>query len=335
MADQSEVLVSSPAARETGDTSTRGATTAGTLDRNVLRTTPGLYARAWRTLRRDKVAMVALGICILMLLFSFGAPLVARATGYNYATGDLRNQLLGPFERAEPSRLTSAPERRVNTLGTDANGRDILTRLAYGGRVSMTVAILALLFALVIGGTLGSIAGFYGGFIDSAIMRFVDVLISVPTIALLLLISVWWSPNEYGLAVIIALLGWSGLARLIRGEVLSIKNRDYVDAARVIGASNSGIILRHIMPNVLSIVIVWASLALPGLIIAEATLSYLGFGVKIPTPSWGNMLDEAYDFLALSWTYAFFPGLMIFITALSFNLLGIGLRDAFDPRLNN
>lgn len=268
--------------------------------------------------------MCSLGVCFLLLLFSFGAPLVARSTGYDYETGNLRTFLLPPFANGWD-----------HVLGTDANGRDILTRLAYGGRVSMTVAILALVVALVIGGTLGSMAGFYGGFIDSVIMRFVDALISVPTIALLLLISVWWQPSEYGLAVIIALLGWTGLARLIRGEVLSLKNRDYVDAARVIGASNTGIIVRHIIPNVISIVIVWASLALPGLIIAEATLSYLGFGVGIPTPSWGNMLDEAYDFLRLSWTYALFPGLFIFVTALSFNLLGIGLRDALDPRLNN
>ena len=324
MADQSEVLVSGPPARETGAAPAAGRGSSGALDRSVLRTTPGFYARAWRTLRRDKVAMCAMGMCVVPLLFSFGAPLVARATGYDYATGNLRTFLLPPMENGWD-----------HVLGTDANGRDILTRLAYGGRVSMTVAILALLFALLIGGTLGSMAGFYGGFIDTVIMRFVDVLISVPTIALLLLISVWWSPNEYGLAVIIALLGWTGLARLIRGEVLSIKNRDYVDAARVIGASNTAIIVRHIIPNVVSIVIVWASLALPGLIIAEATLSYLGFGVKIPTPSWGNMLNEAYNFLALSWTYAFFPGLLIFVTALSFNLLGIGLRDALDPRLNN
>jgi peptide/nickel transport system permease protein len=325
MADQSEVMVASPTVRKSGNTPAKDSSSnTATLDRNVLRKTPGFYARAWRTLRRDKVAMFALGLCIILLLFSFGAPLVSRATGYDYFTGNLRTQLLPPFANGWD-----------HALGTDPNGRDILTRLAYGGRVSMTVAILALVFALLIGGTLGSMAGFYGGFIDTVIMRFVDVLISIPTIALLLLISVWWQPNEYGLAVIIALLGWSGLARLIRGEVLSIKNRDYVDAARVIGASNTGIIVRHIMPNVVSIVIVWASLALPGLIIAEATLSYLGFGVKIPTPSWGNMLNEAYNFLALSWTYAFFPGLLIFITALSFNLLGIGLRDALDPRLNN
>ncbi len=292
-------------------------------DRSQIHSTPGYYRRAWRSLRRDRVAMISMGVCIFVLVFSFGAPIVSRIVGHDFATGNLRNYLMPWLSSWE------------HPLGTDANGRDILVRLAYGGRVSMTVAVLAMIFALLIGVTLGAIAGFFGGWIDSAIMRFVDVIISIPTIALLLLISVWWRPNEYGLAVLIALLGWTGLARLIRGEVLSLKSRDFVDAARVIGASNSKIISRHIFPNVISIVIVWASLVLPGLIIYEATLSYLGFGVRIPTPSWGNMLQEAYQFIALSWSYAFLPGFAIFVTALAFNLLGIGLRDALDPRLNN
>jgi ABC-type dipeptide/oligopeptide/nickel transport system permease subunit len=291
--------------------------------RSVLHSTPGYYRRAWRSLRRDNVAMVSLVVCVVMLIFSFGAPLVSRIVGHDYQTGNLADYLIPWFQTWD------------HPLGTDANGRDILVRLAYGGRVSMTVAVLAMVFALLIGVTLGSIAGFFGGFLDSAIMRFVDIIISIPTIALLLLISVWWRPDEYGLALLIALLGWTGLARLIRGEVLSLKNRDYVDAARVIGATNRTIISRHIFPNVISIVIVWASLALPSLIIYEATLSYLGFGVRIPTPSWGNMLDEAYQFIQLNWSYAFLPGFAIFVTALAFNLLGIGLRDALDPRLNN
>ena len=285
--------------------------------------TPGYYKRAWRTLRHDKIAMSALILSAILMVFSFGAPVISAITGNDYATGDLRNFLQPWFQGWD------------HPLGTDPNGRDILVRLAYGGRVSMTVAILALVFALLIGLTLGAISGFYGGFIDSAIMRFVDVIISVPTIALLLLISVWWKPGPVGIAVIIAMFGWTGLARLIRGEVLSLRSRDYVDAARVSGATNREIITRHIFPNVISLVIVWSSLALPGLIITEATLSYLGFGVQIPTPSWGNMLQEAYTFIALSWTYAFLPGLLIFLSALSFNLLGIGLRDALDPRLNN
>lgn len=321
MQQNTETLATQPS--DPKSTISSGTLQSTGTTREVLRSTPGYYTRAWRTLRKDKVAMASLVLCILLLVFSFGAPIVAKIVGHDYATGDLRNVLKPWFYSWE------------HPLGTDANGRDVLVRLAYGGRVSMTVAVLAMIFALLIGVTLGAVAGYFGGFIDTAIMRFVDVIISIPTIALLLLISVWWRPNEYGLAVLISLLGWTGLSRLIRGEVLSLKNRDYVDAARVLGAPNRVIIFRHIFPNVISIVIVWASLALPGLIIYEATLSYLGFGVRIPTPSWGNMLDEAYQFITLSWSYAFLPGLAIFLTALSFNLLGIGLRDALDPRLNN
>jgi peptide/nickel transport system permease protein len=294
---------------------------ANRLDRDQLRSTPGFYARAWRRYRKDRIAMVALAIGIFILLFSFGAPVVERLTGYTYYTGDLRKNLLAPGEQG-------------HLLGTDANGRDILTRLAYGGRVSMMVSVLAVISALTIGATVGSVAGYYGGIIDTILMRFVDVIISIPGITILLLLSVWFRPGPVGLAFVIAGLAWTGIARLVRGEVLTLKNRDYIDAARVLGATNSRIITRHIFPNVVSIIIVWMSLALPALILYEATLSYLGFGVRIPQPSWGNMLDEAKEFYRSSWTYVFIPGFAIYLAALAFNLIGNGLRDALDPRLN-
>jgi peptide/nickel transport system permease protein len=291
------------------------------LKRTKLTSSPGFYTRAWRRLRKDKVAMVSLVVAILILLFSFGAPVVSMLTGYDYATGNLRARLLAPGEQG-------------HLLGTDANGRDILTRLAYGGRVSMMVSVLAVISALTIGASVGSIAGYYGGFIDSLLMRFVDVIISIPGITILLLLSVWFRPGPIGLAFVIAGLSWTGISRLVRGEVLTLKNRDYIDAARVSGAPTSRIILKHIFPNVASIIIVWMSLALPSLILYEATLSYLGFGVRIPQPSWGNMLDEAQVFYRESWTYVFLPGFAIYLASLSFNLLGNGLRDALDPRLN-
>jgi peptide/nickel transport system permease protein len=242
-------------------------------------------------------------------------------TGHTYDTGNYAKTKAAPFEDSD------------NILGTDDNGRDILTRLAYGGRISMQVAFIALAAALTIGMAVGSAAGFFGGAIDSVLMRLVDVIISIPGITLLLLLSVWLRPGPIGLAFVIAATGWTGVSRLIRGEVLSLKNRDYIDAARVIGSSNFRIITRHIFPNVISIVIVWSSLALPSLILTEAALSYLGFGVRIPIPSWGNMLDDARGYYMQSWTAAFFPGFMIFMSALSINLLGNGLRDALDPRL--
>lgn len=291
------------------------------LDRTNIYSTPGFYTRAWKRFRKDKVAMAALVIAVGILLFSFGAPVVSQLTGYDYARGDLTKKLLAPGEQG-------------HLLGTDANGRDILTRLAYGGRVSMMVAVLAVFSALTIGAAVGSIAGYYGGFIDTVLMRFVDVIISIPGITILLLLSVWFRPGPVGLAFVIAALSWTGIARLVRGEVLTLKNRDYIDAARVTGASNTRIISRQIFPNVLSIIIVWMSLALPALILYEATLSYLGFGVRIPVPSWGNMLDEAKEFYRASWTYVFIPGFAIYLAALCFNLVGNGLRDALDPRLN-
>lgn len=294
---------------------------ATSLDRSQLKSTPGFYTRAWRRFRKDKVAMVSLIVAVLILVFSFGAPVVSMLTGYDYATGDLRAKLLAPGEGG-------------HLLGTDANGRDILTRLAYGGRVSMMVSVLAVFSALFIGGFVGSVAGYYGGFIDSALMRFVDIIISIPGITILLLLSVWFRPGPVGLAFVIAALAWTGISRLVRGEVLTLKNRDYIDAARVSGASNARIIWKQIFPNVISIIIVWMSLALPSLILYEATLSYLGFGVRIPVPSWGNMLDEAKEFYRASWTYVFIPGFAIYLAALSFNLVGNGLRDALDPRLN-
>lgn len=291
------------------------------IDRNVLRSTPGFYRRAWTRFKKDKVAVVALVIAVLILVFSFSAPLVSQMTGYSYEQSDLRNKLLAPGEQG-------------HLLGTDGNGRDILTRLAYGGRVSMLVALLALASAFTIGAAVGSIAGYYGGLVDSILMRFVDIIIAIPGITLLLLLSVWFSPGPVGLAFVIAALAWTGVSRLIRGEVLSLRQREFIDAARVTGASNSRIIIRHIFPNVISIAIVWMSLALPGLILYEATLSYLGFGVAIPVPSWGNMLEEANDFYRDSWTFVFIPGFAIYLAALSFNLIGNGLRDALDPRLN-
>lgn len=293
----------------------------GAARREQLRESPGFYTRAWRKLRNDRLAMIALVFVIVLVLFSFGAPVVSRITGHDYQTGDYGAVLQGPLEHEN------------HILGTDNNGRDILTRLAYGGRVSMTVAVLSMVTTLVVGMTVGSVAGYFGGVIDNILMRFVDVIISIPGITLLLLLSVWFRPGPIGLAFVIAATAWTGVSRLIRGEVLSLKNRDYVDAARVVGASNGAIITRHIMPNVFSIVLVWASLALPALILTEAALSYLGFGVGLPVPSWGNMLNDSRSYYRQSWTFAFFPGFMIFMSALSINLLGNGLRDALDPRL--
>ncbi len=308
----------------TGRQSLARAGTAGGQMSHLERTAPrGYIHQSWLRFRRNKTAMGALVVTILILLFSFGAPLLSTfVTGKGYQEQSLLDQLHPPFTEGY-------------FLGSDNLGRDVLTRLAYGGRVSTTVAFSAMFGALVIGGVLGSIAGYYGRWIDSVIMRFVDVLLSVPSLFLLVFIGSIFTMSPLGLALVIAIVGWLGLARLIRGEVMSIKQRDYVEAAKVVGASDSRIISRHIFPNVIPLVIVWATLAVPVLIIVEASLSYLGLGVQPPVPSWGNMLRDAQRFITHQWTLVFIPGAMIYITVLAINLLGNGLRDALDPRLSD
>lgn len=319
MAQQSDAFAgnvdASPAAREQARRET--------LLRNELRSTPGFYTRAWRRFRQNKVSTVALAISGLIVLFVLSAGLISEyVSGVDYAKGNLRNKLAGPFTED-------------HVMGTDANGRDLLTRLAYGGRISLMVAGLASLTILAIGGTLGAIAGYFGGFIDGLLMRLVDVMLSLPGLAILLLVSTIYTPGPTGLALLIASISWPGIARLVRGEVLSLRNRDYIDAARVIGASSGRILFRHIFPNVVPIIVVWISLAIPSLILTEAALSFLGFGVRIPTPSWGNMLQDASGFYTQSWWNVFLPGFAIYISVLAINLVGNGLRDALDPRLND
>jgi len=318
MAQQSDVLRSP---RENDRPGNRADALLHAAERNVLLSTPGFWTRAWRRFRRNKVSMVAMLLMAVIIIFVMSAPLVARWTGFGYEQTQLRNTLRGPFS---PDHL----------LGTDAVGRDILVRLAYGGRISLLVAGLAATITLVIGATVGAVAGYFGGFIDSVLMRMVDVLLCIPTFSLLILVSTLYQPGPAGLAVILAIFGWTGLARLIRGEVLSLRSRDYVEAARVVGSSNGRVIFRHIIPNVVPIMVIWISLAIPSLILTEAALSFLGFGVRVPTPSWGNMLDGAKDYYTKSWTNVFIPGFAIYLTVLAINLVGNGLRDALDPRLN-
>lgn len=281
----------------------------------------GFWRRAWSRFRRNKVAVVALIIVVAIVTFVLAAPLVSNYTGFNFSENHLSEKLTPPFTNDY-------------VLGSDGNGRDVLTRLAYGGRVSLLVATLAAFSILVIGGTIGAVAGYFGGWIDAIAMRAADILLSIPTLILLILVSSFYQPSPTELALLIAVVSWAGVSRLIRGEVLSLKNTDYVDAARVIGASNGRIIWKHLFPNVVPMIVVWASLVIPTLILVEATLSYLGLGVRPPQPSWGNMLQDAKQFVRQSWTLVFIPGFMIYITVLCINLVGSGLRDALDPKLN-
>ncbi len=292
------------------------------LHRGRGRAPAGFYHSAWRRFKRDKLSLSSLILVGFIIAFVLAAPLISRyVSGQDFRAGQLGNQLKPPFTDG-------------HLLGTDANGRDLLTRLAYGGRVSLLVAGLATLAILLIGGMIGALAGYYGRVVDAILMRLVDVLLTIPFLPLLILVSAVYKPGPIGLALLLAVLGWAGVARLIRGQVLALRSQDFVDSARVVGASNGRIIFRHIVPHVVPIIVVWASLAIPSLILTEAALSFLGFGVQVPTPSWGNMLESAKDFYTRSWTNVFIPGFTIYITVLAIGLVGKGLRDALDPRLN-
>lgn len=332
-------------ARETRDSTRLGAASP--------KKSPSYLARAWRRFRRNRLSLVALVVFVLIILFSYGAPLVSAViTHQSYDAQSLLSKFARPGATVRALSM-SGPDAgkfvmQKHWLGSDELGRDVLTRLAYGGRISLSVAFITMVLALTVGLLVGVTAGYYGGWIDAILMRLVDVFISIPGLFVLILISTTVNNNKiitnsafyknYGwlvLPFVIAALSWTTISRLLRGEFLSARSRDYVEAARVLGASNGRIIFRHILPNVTPIIIVWVSLVVPGLILIEAALSYLGFGVQIPTPSWGNMLSNAQEYFTQAPFLVFVPGLAIFITVLMVNLMSNGLRDALDPRLND
>jgi peptide/nickel transport system permease protein len=290
--------------------------------RQELHATPGFYARSWRRFRQDPVAMTALAMLIVIVAFVLAAPLISRLTGFT------------PYENHLADKMT-APLTNGYLLGSDPNGRDVLTRLAYGGRISLMIAVLSTAATMLLGGGVGLVAGYAGGWVDAVLMRLVDVLLSIPGLPLLILIATLFTLGPLGLALTLAAVSWMGIARVIRGEVLRLRRVEYVEAARLVGASSSRIVLRHILPNISPLLVVFASLAIPGLILTEAALSFLGIGVQVPDPSWGNMLGDAQQYFRTNVANILIPGTMIFVTSLSLYLVGSGLRDAFDPRLGD
>lgn len=224
---------------------------------------------------------------------------------------------------------------RAHLFGTDLLGRDCLSRLIYGARISLLVGIVAVGIATVIGTILGSLAGFYGTWIDGLIMRLVDIILCFPTIFLVMAVIAFLEPSILNIMVVIGLTSWMGVARLVRAEFLSLKQRDFVMAARISGASNARIAFSHILPNAVAPILVATTLGVGGAILTESALSFLGIGVQPPTPSWGNMLTEGKDNLEIAWWLSMFPGLAILVTVLGYNLLGEGLRDALDPRIRD
>lgn len=280
---------------------------------------------AWKYFIKHKLAVAGSLIVIFLVIACIVGPEIS------------------PYDVEKSSlRLRYQPPNAEHPFGTDDLGRDIMTRLLFGGRISLSIGLFSMLIAVIIGVTIGSIAGYYGGKMDNILMRFTDLMLTIPRLFLLIIMAVilrgfdWPYLQEAGgiiaIILVIGILSWMSIARLVRGSFLSLREKEFVEAARSLGLTNFRIIVRHILPNAISPVIVAATLGLAGAIITESGLSYLGFGVQPPTPTWGNMLRTAQDEMLRGHMWmAIFPGLMIFIVVLSINYMGDGLRDALDP----
>jgi peptide/nickel transport system permease protein len=271
----------------------------------------------WQRLRHNRMAVVGASIVFAMFVLATLAPIVGKDPG-----------AINIAQRLQPPGMEYL-------LGTDDLGRDVLVRILYGARISLLVGFVAVGIATFIGIALGAIAGYYGRWIDSLIMRFVDIMLCFPAFFLILAVIAFLEPSIWNIMIIIGLTSWMGVARLVRAEFLSLRERDFVLAAQAIGARDSRIIFRHILPNAISPVLVSATLGVAGAILTESALSFLGIGVQPPTPSWGNMLIAGKQTLGTAWWLSVFPGLAILVTVLGYNLLGEGIRDALDPRIKH
>jgi peptide/nickel transport system permease protein len=286
----------------------------------------------WTRFKRHKLAVYSVILLTLIILACLFAPLVAP-----YDPTDIQKDANGAI-------LKNAPPSGEHLMGTDGIGRDVFSRLLYAGRISLLLAFVVTLFAESAGAFIGAVSGYFGGSVDEVIQRTIEFLLTLPLLPLLLAFSALlrgvefpFLPREWSSAVIIALIlivfGWMQAARLMRGMVLSLRNQDFTDAARAMGMGDLGIIIRHMIPNAMAPIIVSATLSLGGVIIYESALSFLGFGVQPPVPTWGNMLAEYQTDMWTQPAKVFYPGLAIFVVNLSFNYMGDALRDALDPRL--
>ena len=303
---------------------------------NMLADKPqSVWQLRWRRLLRNRAAMLGAAVLIFLTLFAAGAPLYEKLMGVDVNDTDLLNRF--------------SPPSAEHLLGTDEAGRDVLARLMYGGRISLLVGLFGAISAAMVGTLIGLIAGYYRGRTESVLMRITDGVISLPILPLLIVFAAIdlqklgfseefvrsSAANFYRIVFIIALVEWTTVARLVRASTLSLMTREFVLAARTQGASARHILSVHILPNTTSPIIVALSLAVGQIILLESTLSFLGLGIQPPTPSWGNMLNNAQELIARAPELAFYPGFLIFITVIAVNFVGDGLQDAFDPRADS
>ncbi|MEC0333967.1 ABC transporter permease [Paenibacillus macerans] len=278
----------------------------------------GPWRDAWRTFRKNKIAMIGLIMIVLFVIIALLAPVIAP---YDFKAQELGNRLKPPSSE--------------HWFGTDDLGRDLFTRVLYGARISLWVGTFSVIGSIILGTILGILAGFYGKWIDMIISRLFDILLAFPSILLAIAIVAILGPSLQNALYAIAIVNIPTYGRLVRAKVLSLKNEEYITAARAIGMKNSGILLRHILPNSLTPIIVQGTLGIATAIIEAAALGFLGLGAQPPAPEWGKMLSDSRQFIATApWT-VIFPGVSIMLTVLAFNLMGDGLRDALDPRMKN
>ncbi len=312
----------------------------------------------WEQYCRDRISIVGLVFVLFLFALAICAPLLAGSKPIiGFVDGEIHFPVLSrvqqidwkevkeskkgwavyPLVKYSPTTIDLQahllPPSKDHLLGTDDRGRDVLSRMIHGSRVSLSVGFVAVSIYSFIGIVLGALAGYYGGKIDVIISRAIEVMMCFPTFFLILAVLAFLRPSIYNIMVILGLTGWPGVARLVRGEFLKQRKLDYVAAARAVGASDARIIFYHILPNSLAPVLVSATFGIAGAILVESSLSYLGFGVPPPTPSWGEILSQSKHYIDFAWWLTIFPGAAIFLTVTAYNLVGEGLRDAVDPRL--
>lgn len=267
---------------------------------------------------KNKFALIGITIILLLIIIALCAPIISP---YTPSQQDLSHRL-------QPPSLS-------HIFGTDDLGRDVFTRMVFGARISLAVGFISVFIILIIGTFLGIISGFYGGKTDYIIMRFTDIVLCFPTFFLIILVIAFIEPNIYNVMIVIGVTSWPGLARLVRAEVLSLKEREFILVSKMMAVSNIKIFCVHILPNIISPLMVFSSLAIGGAILTESALSFLGLGVQPPMSSWGQILTSGKDYIYVAWWLSLFPGIAILITVLAFNLVGETIRDIFDPKEEN